>query len=193
MNRLPLVVALLVLCLLPGVADAKYRIPQTHEVLAGSSVILVGEVKSVGERSYVVKVSEQVAGPKQAISGEITVWRRKRSGRCVPQDPAGVEPGTRWIWVLEATGKPKSYRSWVSTPIGITKTGRVAYGRALPKGAKQLPLADFVALIKAYRRCFKVDGKGKATVRVSAAELKAFEQSSANAAELVRQTPHKAR
>lgn len=195
MTRSCFALAALVLALLPGLAEAKYRMPSAAEVLGNSSLIVIGEVESVGEGAYTVKITEQVVGPKVALKGSIEIVRRAYKRKvCKPMDPRGVVAGTRWVWVIEPTDKAKLYRSWTSAPFQIqrdaNKVERVQYNRLIPKGVAQAPsLKTFVALIQSYRRCYRFGMNGMATQIVPAAELEAFLASSPYAVELVRRTP----
>jgi len=197
MTRAALALALLLFALLPSVAEARYAIPSAPQILGTSNLIVVGEVKSVEAGHYVVSVRQQIVGPKAPLSGEIKVHRRPKVRRCVPQDPAGIEPGTRWVWVLYPPSKGV-YRSWVSAPFRVerskTATGqgveRVRYFGVQPQALREAPtLATFTALIKAYRACYQVAPSGVATQKASSKDLAAFLASSPYAAELVRRTP----
>lgn len=197
MTRTTIALAALALCLLAAPAEAKYRIPTAPELLGRSSLIVVGEVEAVGERSYTVKVCEQLVGPEKALRGSIEVWARQRGRRiCAPSDPAGITPGTRWVWILEPSAK--AYRSWISAPLRIERSAgeagvtieRVRYGRIQPKATAEAPtLAAFKALIQGYRACYQIAADGSAKQRASAEDLARFLASSPYAAELVRRTP----
>jgi hypothetical protein len=192
MTRTAFAFALLAsILLIPQVAEAKYRLPSSSELLGRSSLIVVGEVEAVGERHYRVKVTQQIVGPKKALSGSIQVWRRSRDRRiCAPTDPAGIEAGTRWVWILEPSDK--QYRSWISAPLPISKNPRtkaehVSCSR-LPVQAEAQTLADFATMIQAYRRCYRIEKRGYATQLGSDAEIAAFKASSPHAAALAGRT-----
>jgi len=197
MPRTPIALALLTLALLaPQVAEAKYRLPTAPELLGKSSLIVVGEVEAVGDRYYTVKITQQIVGPKQALSGSIQVFSRPRNRRiCAPLDPAGIKVGTRWVWILEPSGT--AYRSWTSAPLKIEreqegfecKTERVQCSRLRLKGQdKAQTLSAFARMIQAYRRCYRVEAQGLATQTGTAAEVEAFKASSPYAAELAART-----
>ena len=184
MSRPALAFALL-LCL-SGLAQARYRIPSREETLGKSSLIVVGEVLKVG-KTYTIKIEQQIVGPEKALKGTLSVHRRPRSNLCVPQDPKGVVPGTRWVWVLEPVKGAALYRSWVCSPYRVEK-GRVQSFRA--KGAKEdLRLPEFVRVVEGLRRCYAFSPKGKVKRLVPASEVEAFAASSPLAAELVADLP----
>ncbi len=192
MTRTAFALAFLALTLLvPQVAEAKYRLPTAPELLGRSSLVVVGQVESVSERHYTVKITQQIVGPKEALEGSIEVWRRSRGRRiCAPTDPAGIEPGTRWVWILEPAGK--QYRSWTSAPLPITKNAQtkaehVSCSRLRIKAQAQT-LAEFAAMLQAYRRCYRIEKTGLATPLVSPKELEAFKASSPYAAALAGRT-----
>ena len=178
----------LFVALLPCVAEAKYRPPLAHEIYGQSSVIVVGEVQSHDDGFYVIKVTQQLLGPKAPLKGEIRVARRGRHTRCAPQDPVGVVAGTTWVWVLEPLAETGRYRSWISAPFRLEKN-RVSPPLLQPKGIRQGPtVKEFKALIEGYRRCFKIVDR-KVTQIATADEVKAYAASSPYAAELVQATP----
>jgi len=177
--------------LIPQVAEAKYRLPSAPELLGRSSLIVVGEVESVSERHYTVKITQQIVGPKKPLQGSIEIWRRSQNRRiCAPIDPAGIEPGTRWVWILEPSAK--QYRSWISAPLKISKNARtkaeeVSCSR-LRVNAPTQTLAEFAAMLQAYRRCYRIEKTGLATQLGSAEEVAAFKASSPHAAALAGRT-----
>ena len=193
MSRAPLAFALLALSLwIPQVAEARVRLPTAPELLGKSAVILVGEVESVGEKHFSVKVIEQIAGPKKKLVGSIRVLRRLPSRRLDAMvDPAGITAGTRWVWVLEPS--EQVYSSWATAPLKLTreageKTERVSCSVLRVKGKAQT-LAEFAAMVRAYRRCYRVERHNKATQIGSAEEIAAFKASSPHADLLVGRTP----
>jgi hypothetical protein len=178
----------LFVALLPCVAEAKYRLPPAHEIYGQSTIIVVGEVQSHDNGFYVVKVTQQLLGPKAPLTGEIRVARRGRHTRCAPQDPVGVEAGTSWVWVLEPQAETGRYRSWISAPFRLEKN-RVRTPFLQPKGVRQGPtVEEFKALVEGYRRCFKTVGR-KVTQIATADEVKAYAATSPHAAALVQATP----
>ncbi len=201
MSRAPLAFALLALSLwIPQVAEARVRLPTAPELLGKSAVILVGEVESVGEKHFSVKVIEQIAGPKKKLVGSIRVLRRLPSRRLDAMvDPAGITAGTRWVWVLEPS--EQVYSSWATAPLKLTreageKTERVSCSvlRVKLQGGvkgelKAQTLAEFAAMVRAYRRCYRVERHNKATQIGSAEEIAAFKASSPHADLLVGRTP----
>lgn len=180
--------ALFALLLAAPFAEAKYAIPSIPQTFIGSDVIVVGKVLQVEEGRYRVEILQQIVGPKKALKGEITIQRRPPTRRCKPQDPAGVEAGTKWVWVLDRSKAQRfQYRSKIGTPIRVDAKGHVVYGR-LSLAGKQPPLKlkAFVALLRGYRGCVKlVRNEPK---RVSEAKVKAFVDSSPYAAALISRT-----
>jgi hypothetical protein len=189
---------LLACALLPAAAEARYSVPSPSQVLGASKLILIGEVEAVESGHFVVKIAEQVVGPQQKLEGRIKVLCRPRVQRCAPQDPAGVVPGTRWVWVLSPPTKgTESYRSWTSAPFRIEevrragkKIERVHYFGVMPRQIKEAPTLEvFVTMIKSYRACYQVAPSGVAKQIASAKDFAAFVASSPYAGELVRRTP----
>tara|TARA_R110002072_G_scaffold137777_6_gene280648 strand:+ start:3115 stop:3708 length:594 start_codon:yes stop_codon:yes gene_type:complete len=194
MPRTPLALTLLTLALLaPQVAEAKYRLPTAPELLGKSSLIVVGEVEAVGERHYTVKITQQIVGPKKALRGSIQVFSRPSNRRiCAPIDPEGIKVGTRWVWILEPSGK--LYRSWTSAPLAIHKDSEgvetVSCSRlATGLTTKAQTLEEFAVMLQAYRRCYRIERHNKATQLGSDEELAAFKASSPHAAALAKHTP----
>lgn len=195
MTRGPLAFAFLAFALLlPQVGEARVRLPSAPELLGKSSVIVVGVVESVGDEHYSVKVIQQIAGPKKKLVGSVRVLRRKPSRKlgALP-DPPGITAGTRWVWVLEPS--EKVYTSWITSPLKLTrdadkKTERVSHSALRVTGkVKAQTLAEFVVMVQAYRRCYRIESHKKATQIGSAEEIAAFKASSPYAAVLVARTP----